>query len=214
GGQFGGSQNAGNINGVRGDSNSLSVDGTTGNTRGGANLDTAANFDSVGEVKVLLNNYQAEYGQAAGSIVELVTKSGTRDFHGSAYYYNRNEAYNANSYFNKRTNPVTPRPVSRYNTIGYTIGGPVYIPRVFNRSKDKMFFFWSQEIWPSTTPGALKYWTMPTALEKQGNFSASVDKAGNKVYVKDPTSALPCASPYTPANTTGCFPGGIIPASR
>src|SRR4051812_20357161 len=118
GGQFGGSQNAGNINGVRGDSNSLSVDGTTGNTRGGANLDTPANFDSVGEVKVLLNNYQAEYGQAAGSIVELVTKSGTRDFHGSAYYYNRNEAYNANAYFNKRTNPVTPRPVSRYNTIG------------------------------------------------------------------------------------------------
>jgi hypothetical protein len=120
GGQFGGSQNAGNINGVRGDSNSLSVDGTTGNTRGGPNLDTPANFDSVGEVKVLLNNYQAEYGQAAGAVVELVTKSGTRDFHGSAYYYNRNEAYNANAYFNKRTNPVTPRPVSRYNTIGYT----------------------------------------------------------------------------------------------
>src|SRR5437773_10678575 len=118
-------------------------------------MDTATNFDSVGEVKVLHNNNQAEYRQAAGSIVELVTKSGTRDFHGSAYYYNRNEAYNANSYFNKRTNPVTPRPVSRYNTIGYTIGGPVYIPRVFNRSKDKVFFFLSQDIWSSATPGVL-----------------------------------------------------------
>jgi hypothetical protein len=213
GGQFGGSQNAGNVNGVRGDSNSLSVDGTTGNTRGGANLDTPANFDSVGEVKVLLNNYQAEYGQAAGSIVELITKSGTRDFHGSAYYYNRNEAYNANAYFNKRTNPVTPRPVSRYNTIGYTIGGPVFIPHVFNRSKDKMFFFFSQEIWPSTTPGSLKYWMMPTALEKQGNFSQSVDRAGKAVFLKDPqliAQGKACAK----AGDPGCFPNAIIPASR
>jgi len=213
GGQFGGSQNAGNINGVRGDSNSLSVDGTTGNTRGGANLDTPANFDSVGEVKVLLNNYQAEYGQAAGSIVELVTKSGTRDFHGSAYYYNRNEAYNANAYFNKRTNPVTPRPVSRYNTIGYTIGGPVVIPHVFNRSKDKMFFFFSQEIWPSTTPGALKYWQMPTALEKQGNFSASVDRAGKAVFLKDP-ELIAQGKVCNKAGDPGCFPNATIPASR
>jgi hypothetical protein len=213
GGQFGGSQNAGNINGVRGDSNSLSVDGTTGNTRGGPNLDTPANFDSVGEVKVLLNNYQAEYGQAAGAVVELITKSGTRDFHGSAYYYNRNEAYNANAYFNKRTNPVTPRPVSRYNTIGYTIGGPVYIPRVFNTRKDKMFFFFSQEIWPSTTPGSLKYWMMPTALEKQGNFSASFDKAGNPVRIADP-QLIAQGKTCSATNNSGCFPGAIIPASR
>jgi hypothetical protein len=214
GGQFGGSQSAGNVNGVRGDSNSLSIDGTTGNVRGGANFDTPANYDSVGEVKVLLNNYQAEYGQASGAIVELVTKSGSRDFHGSVYYYNRNEAYNANSYFNKRTNPVTPRPVSRYNTIGYNIGGPVFIPHLFNTRKDKMFFFFSQEIWPSTTPGSLKYWMMPTALEKQGNFTASVDKNGKPVtYLKDP-ALIAQGKTCGKAGDPGCFPSLIIPASR
>jgi hypothetical protein len=195
-----GQQNAGNINGVRSDYNSLSVDGTTGNTRGGATLDTGANYDSIGEVKVLLNNYQAEYGQAAGSIVELVTKSGTRNFHGSVYYYNRNEAYNANDYFNKNKTYV-PRPRQRYNTVGYNVGGPVYIPRLFNTNKDKMFFFWSQEYWPTTKPGTLLFWMMPTALEKQGNFSASVDKSNKKVSIKDPATGQP-------------FPNAIIPASR
>lgn len=79
-----GTQDAGNVNDVRGDYNSLSIDGTTGNTRGGANLDTPLNHDAIGEVKVLLNNYQAEYGQAAGAMVQIVTKSGSREFHGSA----------------------------------------------------------------------------------------------------------------------------------
>ena len=131
GGQFGGSQNAGNINGVRGDSNSLSVDGTTGNTRGGANLDTPANFDSVGEVKVLLNNYQAEYGQAAGSIVELVTKSGTRDFHGSAYYYNRNEFYGASSPFFIPSSTVPKSPPLRNQNWGGSVGGPIFKDKTF-----------------------------------------------------------------------------------
>ncbi len=207
-----GQQNAGNINGVRSDYNSLSIDGTTGNTRGGATLDTGTNYDSVGEVKVLLNNYQAEYGQAAGAIVEMVTKSGTRDFHGTVYYYNRNEAYNANDYFNKNKTYV-PRPRQRYNTVGYNIGGPVYIPHLFNTHKDKMFFFWSQEYWPTTKPGTLSYWMMPTALEKQGNFSASVDKSGKPVYIKDPT-LIAQGKACTAANGPGCFPNAIIPASR
>jgi len=207
-----GQQNAGNINGVRSDYNSLSIDGTTGNTRGGATLDTGANYDSIGEVKVLLNNYQAEYGQAGGSIVELVTKSGTRNFHGSVYYYNRNEAYNANDYFNKNKTLVA-RPRTRYNTVGYNIGGPAYIPHLFNTNKDKIFFFWSQEYWPTTKPGTLLFWMMPTALEKQGNFSASVDKSGKPVFIKDPTlvaQGKACAK----AGDPGCFPNAIIPASR
>ncbi|WP_035347385.1 TonB-dependent receptor [Edaphobacter aggregans] len=208
-----GQQNAGNINGVRSDYNSLSIDGTTGNTRGGAILDTGANYDSIGEVKVLLNNYQAEYGQAAGSIVELVTKSGTRNFHGSVYYYNRNEAYNANDYFNKNKTLVD-RPRTRYNTVGYNIGGPAYIPHVFNTNKDKMFFFWSQEHWPTTKPGALLYWMMPTALEKQGNFSASVDKSGKPItFLKDPTKVSPTV-PCAKAGDPGCFPSLVIPPSR
>ena len=208
-----GQQNAGNINGLRTDYNSLSIDGTTGNTRGGGTLDTGANYDSVGEVKVLLNNYQAEYGQAAGSIVEMVTKSGTRNFHGSVYYYNRNEAYNANDFFNKNKTYV-PRPRTRYNTVGYNVGGPLFIPHVFNTRKDKMFFFWSQEYWPTTKPGTLQYWMMPTALEKQGNFTASVDKSGKPVtFLKDP-ALIAQGKTCGKAGDAGCFPSLVIPGSR
>jgi len=205
-----GTQSAGTINGVRGDYNSLSVDGTTGNTRGGPNLDTPMNYDAIGEVKVLLGNYQAEYGQAAGSVVQIVTKSGSKNFHGSAYYYNRNEAFNANDYFNKNKTYV-PRPISRYNTIGYNVGGPFFIPGLLNERKDKIFFFFSQEIWPTKKPGTLRQFMMPTALERQGDFSQSVDKSGNQVYIKDPTSSSTTCSK---ANTSGCFPGNKIPTSR
>jgi hypothetical protein len=210
-----GTQNAGQINGVRGDYNSLSIDGTTGNTRGGANLDTPANEDSVGEVKVLLNNYQAEYGQSAGSIVELITKSGTRNFHGSAYYYNRNEAFNANDYFTKAAGLT--RSIYRFNTIGYNVGGPIYLPGLFNMHRDKLFFFFfffSQEIWPSSSPGNLLHFTMPTALERIGDFSASVDKNGNPVtFIADP-QLIAQGKTCKKAGDSGCFPGNKIPGSR
>jgi len=212
GGDSLGTQNAGQINGVRGDYNSLSIDGTTGNTRGGANLDTPANYDSVGEVKVLLNNYQAEYGQSAGSIVEMVTKSGTRNFHGSAYYYNRNEAFNANDYFTKMSG--LPRSKYRYNTIGYNVGGPIYIPGLFNTHRDKLFFFFSQEIWPTKSPGNLLHFMMPTALERTGDLSASVDKNGNPVtFLPDP-QLIAQGKTCTKAGDAGCFPGNKIPPSR
>lgn len=203
-----GTQSAGTINGVRGDYTSLSIDGTTGNTRGGPNFDTPLNMDAVGEVKVLTGNYQAEYGQAGGAMVELVTKSGTQKFHGTAYYYGRNEAFNANDYFNKQAG--VPRPRYRYNTIGYNLGGPFFIPGVLNTHRDKIFFFFSQEIWPTSAPGALVRFMMPTTLERQGDFSQSIDKTGAKVYVKDPTLGKPCSS----ASTSGCFPNNIVPPGR
>ena len=205
-----GTQDAGNINGVR-TYNTLSVDGTTGNTRGGGSMETPVNEDSVAEVKVLLNNYQAEYGQAAGAIVEMVTKSGTRDFHGSLYYYNRNEDYNANDYFTKASG--LPRSRYRFNTIGYNVGGPIYIPKLFNTRKEKLFFFFSQEIWPSRSPGKLLHFEMPTALERAGDFSQSTDKSGKPVLLADPqliAQGQKCAK----AGDPGCFPGNKIPAGR
>lgn len=201
-------QSAGTINGVRGDYNTISIDGTTGNTRGGPNLDTPMNMDAVGEVKVLTGNYQAEYGQSGGSVVELVTKSGTRSFHGTAYYYVRNEALNANDYFNNQIGVVRPR--YRYNTIGYNLGGPLSIPKVFNQNRDKLFFFFSQEIWPTSAPGALERFMMPTQAERSGDFSHSIDKNGNPVYIKDPTLGKTCSA----TSTSGCFGGNVIPTSR
>lgn len=187
-----GTESAGAVSGTREVSNSISLDGINGNPRGGGNrFDTPLNMEAVSEVKVLLNNYQAEYGQSGGAIVNITTKSGTRNFHGEAYYYGRNEDFNANDTFNKHSvsaaNPNgLPRTQYRFNTIGYNIGGPVYWPGKFNSNKNKLFFFFSQEIWPTKTPGTTRYFMMPTALEKQGDFSKSIDKAGDKVTLTDP----------------------------
>ncbi len=207
-----GTQSAGSVNGVRGDYTSISIDGTTGNTRGGPNLDTPLNMDAVGEVKVLTGNYQAEYGQSGSAQISLVTKSGTQHFHGTAYYYGRNEAFNANDYFSNQAGVA--RPQYRYNTVGFNIGGPFFIPKFLNTNKDKIFFFYSQEIWPTQQPGTLQRFMMPTALERQGNFSQSIDRNGNPVaYIADPV-AIAAGKTCKKAGDSGCFAGNIIPAGR
>src|SRR5262249_32351931 len=112
-----GSTGTPNINGARNVMNSGTVDGVSGGPRGGDNFDTPPNLDAIQEVKVLTSNYQAEYGAgAAGPVINVVTKGGTSQFHGTAYYYGRNEAFNANSWFNNYND--TPRGRYRYNTIG------------------------------------------------------------------------------------------------
>ena len=191
------------VNGVRSEYNSASVDGIMGNVRGRDQIETPLNMDAVSEVKILTNNYQAEYGGTSGTPINMVTKSGTRDFHGGVYYFKRHEQFNANLFFNSKAwnqdpithNPVElPKPQNRFNTIGYKIGGPVWLPKVnFNRNKDKLFFFFSQEIWPTVHPGdgnPLKM-TVPTALERQGDFSQSFDNSGKKVTLKDPRNCGP-----------------------
>jgi hypothetical protein len=135
------------VNGVRNIYNSTDIDGMSGSPRPGQGVDASPNMDSVAEVKVETSGYQAQYGQdSAGVQIQVVTKSGTNQFHGSLYYYNRNEDYNANSWFNNYKG--TPRGRYRYNVVGGNLGGPVFIPGHFNRNKNKLFFFYSQEYWP------------------------------------------------------------------
>lgn len=141
------------VNGVRTEYSSVTVDGVNANTnaRGIDRVETPLNTDAIAEVKILSNNYQAEYGGSSGTPINTVTKSGTKTFHGSGYYYKRHEEFNANDFFNSAywNGTEQPKPVNRYNTIGYNLGGPVWIPKTgFNRNKDKLFFFFSQEIWP------------------------------------------------------------------
>jgi Carboxypeptidase regulatory-like domain len=184
-----------NINGTRAGSIDLNLDGIT-------SLDTgsltgpylAPSIDAVSEVKVLLSNYQAEYGRSSGGTINTVIKSGTRDFHGGVYYYFRNEDMNANEWLNNRNGLARPR--YRFNNPGYFIGGPILLPKVnFNRNRDKLFFFWSQDFLPLTIPSAAGTYTVPTQLERSGDFS----KSG--VTIIDP-------------NTHAAFPGNVVPASR
>ncbi|HWR37435.1 MAG TPA: TonB-dependent receptor [Clostridia bacterium] len=204
-----GTQGAGTIAGVRESSNAVSIDGVNGNPRGDGNkLDTPVAMDAVAEVKVVLNSYQAEYGQSAGAIINMTTKSGTQDFHGAAYYYGRNEALNANSWLNNYEG--TPRQRYRYNTYGWNVGGPIFVPNKFNSKKDKLFFFYSQEKWPTKGSTGPQRYLMPTAAERKGDFSKTYDFKGNKVYVRDPLLSGTCSA----SNQAACFPGNIIPTDR
>jgi hypothetical protein len=194
------------ISGTRGYYGGMNVDGISGNTRSGNSMDTPLNIDAVAEVKVLATNYQAEYGKAAGGIINIVTKGGTQQFHGLAYYYVRNEAFNANSFFSNRQG--LPRARYRYNTIGTNLGGPIFIPGKFNRDRQKLFFFFSQEYIPVVSPNGPRNYTVPTAAERTGDFSQSrtTSAAGTPIIVRDPLNrdasgnALPFANNMVPAS--------------
>ena len=185
------------------------VDGISGNTRSGASLDTPVNMDSVAEVKVLLNNYQAEYGKGAAGVINVITKGGTQNFHGLGYYYMRNEALNANNFFNNAAG--APRGPYRYKTMGGNLGGPLYIPKHFNRNKNKLFFFFAQEFLPRTVAQDPRYYTVPTAAERKGDFNQSVGATNGSLY-----SAAKIVDPLN-KNAAGVmqpFPDGIVPANR
>jgi hypothetical protein len=212
------------VNGQRPNSNNMTIDGVANIDTGdnGGNMATT-NIDAVAEFKILTNAYQAEYGRAVGGQLQVVTKSGTQAFHGSGYWYGRRSDWNANTWTNKRAAAPPPvgngrliekAPASR-NDYGYTIGGPVFIPGTFNEDKKKLFFFWSQEFQRRTDPAAERQGRVPTALERRGDFSQSVDASGNPFpYIRDYTTGLPCSA----ADTRGCFQdGGVlgrIPQSR
>jgi hypothetical protein len=203
------------VNGQRPNSNNITIDGVANIDTGdnGGNMATT-NIDAVAEVKVLTNAYQAEYGRAVGGQLQVVTKSGTQSIRGSGYWYGQRSDWNANTYLNKRETPEVPKPKTSRNDQGYTIGGPVVFPG-FNQEKKKLFFFWSQEFEQRTNPPSLHQARVPTALERRGDFSQSVDSSGNPFpYVRDYTTGLPCG----PTDTRGCFQdGGVlgrIPANR
>lgn len=188
------------VNGVRGGLTTQTVDGMVGNDPSSTNSSfTPVSMDAVAEVTVLLSNYQAEYGRSAGAIINAVTKSGTSAFHGTVYDYLRNEDLNANEFFANRNG--VKRPLYRYNVAGYTFSGPLEIPGKFTRWKDKLFFFAGQEFIHLTAPGSLQLVTVPTALERQGDFSQTLNVNGSLVSVTDPLTHAP-------------FPGNIVPQSR
>jgi hypothetical protein len=147
------------INGGRVNTINLTYDGVT-------NLDTGSNtgpflapgLDSIAEIKVLTSNYQAEYGRSSGGTINVITKSGSRDFRGGGFFSKRHEDFNANEWLNNRLQRA--KPPYRFDYSGYHIGGPIVLPK-FNEGRNKLFFFWNQEFLPRTTPGNLERRTMP-----------------------------------------------------
>src|SRR5215472_10156423 len=182
-----------NAQGMRISYPTVAIDGISNNDLGSSQTTpTPINMDSVGEVKVLMNNYQAEYGRTAGVLVQAITRAGTNQYHGNGYYYKRNEEFNANNFFANRAG--TPIPRYRFNTLGANLGGPVYIPKLLTR-KDKAFFFYSQEYLPTGTPQNIVNVTVPTIAQRNGDFSSTA------TAIRDPLANSP-------------FPGNMIPSNR
>ena len=206
----------------------LSINGRTSfnfTYDGVTNKDTgqnAANYaapglDSIAEIKVQTSNFSAEYGRSSGATISVVTRSGSNAFHGTAAYYKRDQKLNGNEFLRRQqcdagqSAQCDPAPYT-FDNVAWTLGGPVLVPGTeFNHARDKLFFFFSQDRLARTDPGALNQRRMPTALERAGNFSQTVDSQGRTVFIRDPLKTGNCSA------TTGgpaCFTNNIIPASR
>jgi hypothetical protein len=173
------------VNGVRDTANNWTVDGADINDSGSnATLLNVPSVDAIQEFTLERSTYDAGFGRSAGGQVLVATKSGTSAFHGDAYEFNRNNIFNANSYFNKNVTPIIPRAIQRYNNYGFTIGGPLYIPKVYNTAKDKMFFFWSEE-WRKVSAPVTSSVTAPTSAELNGVFAGQITNAPNGCVAYD-----------------------------
>src|ERR1017187_2659789 len=135
------------VNGLRQSHNIWLIDGGEADDRGGAGgMDIMPSQDAIAEFTMMTSNYPPDYGISSGATMSLSLKSGTQKFHGTLFEFNRNTDYDANNFFNKyNTTTPTPRQVLRYNIFGYNIGGPLYIPKFYNKDKQKTFFFWNEE---------------------------------------------------------------------
>jgi hypothetical protein len=199
-----------NVNGARNQDTLITQDGAVAvRTRSNGTSIAVADADSTSEVQILTSNYDAQYGRASGGQIRIITKSGTRDFHGTAYEYFRNSALDANSW--SRNNSPDPslnsKPAPfRFNQFGYNISGPIFIPHHWNSDRNKLFFLFGQEYvryrqdqQNNLTNGSE---FVPTALMRQGNFSELLSPnpffSGARV-VKDASG-----NPY---------PNNVIPAS-
>ena len=134
------------VNGLRQSHNIWLIDGGEADDRGGAGgMSIMPSQDAIAQFETLSSNYPPDYGISSGATITLGIKSGTQNFHGGLWEYNRNTAYNANSYFNKQASPVQPRTKLNYNIFGGNIGGPIFIPGHYNVDKQRTFFFFNLE---------------------------------------------------------------------
>ncbi len=188
------------INGSRTQDNLIAFDGAVGvRTRSNGTSIGTADLDAVQEVQILTANYSAEYGRAAGGQIRIVTKTGGRDFHGAMYEYLRNSATNANQWQRNRAGqPIAP---DKFNQFGWNLNGPVFIPKLFNRDRNKVFFFVGQE-WVKRRTEATNVRAVPSVKMKNGDFSELLG-----TNINYPANTLV----RDPSNNNLPFPGNIIP---
>ena len=185
------------MNGGRTEYNNWELDGGD-NMDNGSNstLNVYPNLEAISEFKVLTSNYGAQYGRNGSGTVEVETKGGTSTFHGSAFEYLRNDMFNARPW-TSGNDPAHPNPPYKKHDFGYTIGGPVYIPGIYNTQKKKTFFFFSEEWRREKNPSAIDQ-NVPSVAERSGNFSDLCPGAD----CPNKNGANPAAIPITPVGQT------------
>jgi Carboxypeptidase regulatory-like domain/TonB dependent receptor/TonB-dependent Receptor Plug Domain len=188
------------INGARSNSTAVLLDGAEQRNSTTNDLNYSPPLESVEEFKVVTNGLSAEFGRTGGGIVTAATRSGTNALHGSAYGYIRNDKFNANSWTNKRNK--VPRGKEDIRQWGFTLGGPI--------EKNRTFFFVNLERSKSLTPDNLIR-TVPTLLQRAGDFSQTRTSAGQMIVIYDPATTRPA-----PAGgfVRDPFPGNVIPPGR
>ncbi len=186
------------VNGARGTANNWTVDGADINDSGSNT--TAVNqpsMEAIQEITLARGNYDAGYGRSGGGQVVVATRSGTSTFHGEGYEYVRTTDFNANDWLHKQSQVSQGLPnqpgVYHQNVYGFTIGGPVYIPKVYNAGKNKTFFFWSEDWHKINTAGTSSTLNPPTTDETKGIFPGDI------------TAEYPVAV-YNSANDTSTIP--------
>jgi hypothetical protein len=197
------------IGGGRARTNEVLIDGIPSTTGFVNQLTTIPNVDSTLEFKVQSSNLSAEWGRFGGGVINVSTRPGTNELHGSVYEFFRNNALDANEFFNKRAGRDSPP--FRMNQFGFAVGGPVFLPKIYS-GKDRTFFFTDYQ-GTRWRRGEVSLFTVPTAAQRAGDFSQTFTQAGQQIVVYDPESTRP-----DPARAgrflRDPFAGNVVPQSR
>jgi hypothetical protein len=195
------------INGGRTEYNNWELDGSSLMDNGSnSTLNVYPDVDAVAETQVLTSNYGAQYGRNASGTVLAQTKSGTDRLHGDAFEFLRNDAFNARNYFE------TSVPTYKKHDYGFTVGGPVVIPHMYNPGTRKTFFFFSQEWRHENVPGTVFNQQVPSTAERTGNFSDLCPAGGGAVTTATQASNPDC--PIVPGSATSMSLGSYYPNNQ
>ncbi|MGA2537654.1 MAG: TonB-dependent receptor, partial [Terracidiphilus sp.] len=167
------------VNGARTTANNWTVDGADINDSGSnGTVVNQPSMDAIEEITLERGNYDAGFGRSGGGQIVVATRAGGSSFHGEGYEYVRNTMFDANDWLNKQSQVAAGEPneagVNHHNVYGFTIGGPVYIPRVYNQAKNKTFFFWSEDWHKITSAASSVTITAPTTAEVGGTFAGNI----------------------------------------
>jgi outer membrane receptor protein involved in Fe transport len=194
------------INGQRSSANEFLLDGAPNSAPAQNQPVINANPDMVQEFKVETNNFSAEYGRSAGGVFNVVTRTGTNELHFSLWEFLRNDKLNANDFFANRSG--TERAPFRFNQFGGTIGGPVFLPKLYD-GRNRTFFFFNTEI-VRFIQGITYTAVLPDPQMLTGDFSNARLADGRLVSIYDPATTRQQGNGYA----RSLFPGNMIPANR